>query len=138
MEQIKKHPFFYGVDYDTIRHIEAPFVPHLRSITDTSYFPTDELEQAPEELPADSSGANKDLAFLGSARSYNPQYIRLSESIFNADTHSSGSRYRLTHSDHSVSPLSRTAGLRGVLHLHRDIIVHIIVILSRDQQKFCF
>lgn len=52
-----------------IRNIEAPFVPRLRSITDTSYFPTDELEQVPEEpTGGDSTGANKDLAFLGYAK----------------------------------------------------------------------
>jgi hypothetical protein len=63
---MKKHPFFYGVDWGTIRLIDAPFVPNLRSITDTSYFPTDELEEVPEEpAGADTSGANKDLAFLG-------------------------------------------------------------------------
>lgn len=64
---MKKHAFFYGVDWETIRHIDAPFVPHLQSITDTSYFPTDELDQAPEATAADSDegGANKDLAFLG-------------------------------------------------------------------------
>ncbi|KAH7929472.1 kinase-like protein [Leucogyrophana mollusca] len=66
VDQIKKHPFFYGVDWDVLRRIDAPFVPHLRSITDTSYFPTDEIEQAPAEAPvADANGAQKDLAFLG-------------------------------------------------------------------------
>lgn len=66
MEQIKHHPFFYGVDWQNIRDIEAPFIPRLRSITDTSYFPTDELEQVPDEpVSADTTGANKDLAFLG-------------------------------------------------------------------------
>ncbi|KAK0206587.1 kinase-like domain-containing protein [Desarmillaria ectypa] len=65
VDQIKQHSFFYGVDWDSLRHIDAPFVPHLRSITDTSYFPTDEIDQAPEELPADTGGASKDLAFLG-------------------------------------------------------------------------
>ncbi|KAF8914633.1 kinase-like domain-containing protein [Mucidula mucida] len=64
-EQIRQHPFFFGVDWDTIRTIDAPFIPHLRSITDTSYFPTDEIDQAPEEAPSDSSAASKDLAFLG-------------------------------------------------------------------------
>lgn len=43
IDQIKAHHFFYGVDWNTIRQIDAPFVPHLKSITDTSYFPTDEL-----------------------------------------------------------------------------------------------
>lgn len=66
VDQIKHHPFFYGVNWNTIRQIEAPFIPRLRSITDTSYFPTDELENVPEEpVGGDTSGANKDLAFLG-------------------------------------------------------------------------
>lgn len=67
VEQLKAQPFFYGVDWATIRNIDAPFVPHLRSMTDTSYFPTDELEQVPEvPLGADTGpSATKDLAFLG-------------------------------------------------------------------------
>lgn len=69
-EQLRKHPFFYGVDWETIRDIDAPFVPHLRSITDTSYFPTEDLDQAPEEPASDSSAAGKDLAFLGYVPSY--------------------------------------------------------------------
>ena len=55
------------MDWATIRDIDAPFVPHLRSITDTSYFPTDELDQASEMPTGPESGADakKDLAFLG-------------------------------------------------------------------------
>lgn len=82
-EQLKAHPvstsshishffvltrqFFYGVDWNTIRDIDAPFVPNLKSITDTSYFPTDEIEQT-ENIPAaadSGDNAKKDLAFLG-------------------------------------------------------------------------
>jgi protein-serine/threonine kinase len=60
------HPFFFGVNWNAIRQIDAPFIPRLKSITDTSYFPTDELEQVPDEpVGGDSTGANKDLAFLG-------------------------------------------------------------------------
>lgn len=67
VEQLKAHPFFYGVDWSTIRNIDAPFVPHLRSMTDTSYFPTDELEQVPDVPHGADNGpsATKDLAFLG-------------------------------------------------------------------------
>ena len=66
VEQIKHHPFFYGVNWTAIRQIDAPFIPRLKSITDTSYFPTDELEQVPDEpVGGDTTGANKDLAFLG-------------------------------------------------------------------------
>lgn len=32
---LKRHPFFAGVDWETIRNIEAPFVPHLKSAFDT-------------------------------------------------------------------------------------------------------
>jgi len=71
VEQIKKHHFFYGVDWDIIRRIDAPFVPHLRSITDTSYFPTDELEQVPENTAIDSGAASRDLAFLGLVIDFN-------------------------------------------------------------------
>ena len=65
VSQIKSHYFFYGVDWDTIRQIEVPVVPYLRSITDTSYFPTDDLDQGSDNVPADPCAAGKDLAFLG-------------------------------------------------------------------------
>lgn len=53
IEQIKHHPFFRGVDWTTIRNIEAPFVPQLKSITDTAYFPTEDLENVdPNPNPA--------------------------------------------------------------------------------------
>lgn len=66
VEGLKTHSFFYGVDWAMIRQIDAPFVPHLKSIIDTSYFPTEDLENVPDQpAGADGSGANKDLAFLG-------------------------------------------------------------------------
>ena len=69
VEQIKNHPFFYGVDWNSIRQIDAPFVPRLRSITDTSYFPVEDLEQggADNTVGADANDTSKDLAFLGYA-----------------------------------------------------------------------
>jgi len=67
VEQIKSHAFFYGVDWNAIRQIDAPFVPRLRSITDTSYFPVEDLEQGgtDEAAAADANDSSKDLAFLG-------------------------------------------------------------------------
>ncbi|KAL6944302.1 Serine/threonine-protein kinase [Hanseniaspora osmophila] len=47
-EDLKKHPFFRGVDWNTIRQVEAPYIPKLSSITDTRFFPTDELENVPD------------------------------------------------------------------------------------------
>jgi serine/threonine protein kinase len=66
VNQIKAHPFFYGADWGSLRHIEPPFVPHLQSITDTSYFPTDDLGNMPDQLErVEGVGAEKDLAFIG-------------------------------------------------------------------------
>lgn len=65
-QEIKDHPFFAGVDWTTIRQIDAPFVPHLSSITDTSYFPTEDYQDVPDvPVGADTDVGAKDLAFLG-------------------------------------------------------------------------
>jgi protein-serine/threonine kinase len=44
-DEIKKHKFFRGVEFDTLRRIRAPFEPKLNSNVDTTYFPTDEIDQ---------------------------------------------------------------------------------------------
>lgn len=70
VNDIKNHPFFYGADWDNLRYIAPPFVPALSSITDTTYFPTDELTNLPDKLEAvEQVGTDKDLAFLGYAGS---------------------------------------------------------------------
>lgn len=73
-KELREHSFFAGVDFDSIRSIEAPFVPSLKSITDTSYFPVEDYNDVPE-MPAGAEpgattsggagGDNKDLAFMG-------------------------------------------------------------------------
>jgi protein-serine/threonine kinase len=66
VNQIKSHPFFYGADWNALRYIVPPFVPRLQSITDTKYFPTDDLADTPDQLElVEGVGAEKDLAFLG-------------------------------------------------------------------------
>ncbi|KAG5355044.1 Serine/threonine-protein kinase CBK1 [Yarrowia sp. B02] len=64
--EIKAHPFFRGVDWSSIREFNAPFVPKLSSITDTSYFPTDELGDV-SEYPQQSSRGDRssELPFIG-------------------------------------------------------------------------
>ncbi|ORY83009.1 serine/threonine-protein kinase orb6 [Protomyces lactucae-debilis] len=73
LNSIKNHTFFRGVDWSTIRNIEAPFVPQLKSMTDTAYFPTEDLENVdpnPNPTPSNpgqSAGNEGDggLAFVG-------------------------------------------------------------------------
>ncbi|ODV88698.1 hypothetical protein CANCADRAFT_28758 [Tortispora caseinolytica NRRL Y-17796] len=70
-DEIKAHPFFRGVNWETVRDFSAPFVPKLSSVTDTSYFPLDELEKVSENIPAPppSNGENEalreNLPFIG-------------------------------------------------------------------------
>lgn len=72
-EEIKKHPFFRGVDWETIRRVDAPFIPKLRSITDTRFFPTDELENVPDspamlrahQQTTNGKNVKEDLPFIG-------------------------------------------------------------------------
>lgn len=49
VDEIKKHPFFNGVDWATLRNQKAPFIPQLASITDTSHFEEFPEEQEEEE-----------------------------------------------------------------------------------------
>ncbi|KAI1370656.1 serine/threonine-protein kinase cot-1 [Hypoxylon crocopeplum] len=44
-QEIKNHSFFRGVEFDSLRRIRAPFEPRLTSAIDTTYFPTDEIDQ---------------------------------------------------------------------------------------------
>ncbi|KAI9620247.1 hypothetical protein H4Q26_013816 [Puccinia striiformis f. sp. tritici PST-130] len=56
----------HRLDWSTIQNIEASFVPHLKLVTNTSYFPTDDLGDVPNEpVGADTDSGSKDLAFLG-------------------------------------------------------------------------
>ncbi|KAI7849300.1 Serine/threonine-protein kinase CBK1 [Circinella umbellata] len=73
VEEIKAHPFFYGVNWETLRSEPSPYVPQLTSITDTSHFPTEELDAVPEAVEttmpqgyqSETVNAQKDLAFVG-------------------------------------------------------------------------
>ena len=46
VEEIMKHPFFRGVDWNNIRKTKAPFIPDIKNDYDTKYFDT-----FPEEEP---------------------------------------------------------------------------------------
>ncbi|KAJ7832931.1 kinase-like domain-containing protein [Mycena leptocephala] len=59
------HPFFFGADWNALRHIEPPFVPHLQSTVDTSYFPTEEFGNVAEQMEqVEGVSREKDIAFL--------------------------------------------------------------------------
>jgi len=46
VDEIRAHPFFHGIDWDTIMSTATPWKPQLKSPTDTSCF--DEVPQSPD------------------------------------------------------------------------------------------
>ena len=56
-----------GIDWASIRSSPPPFVPHLSSITDTAYFPVDELADVPDD-PTPSLGNGTSTARHGRDR----------------------------------------------------------------------
>lgn len=53
IDDFKEHPFFEGIDWDTLLNMKPPFVPDLRGPTDVRYFELDQpLGNRPNpELP---------------------------------------------------------------------------------------
>ncbi|MCJ1476003.1 Serine/threonine-protein kinase [Lambiella insularis] len=70
---IKRHPFFNGVDWAQLRDISAPFRPSLTSMLDVSYFPIADIDQtdhsanwrAQTKALEEEHGAEMNLPFIG-------------------------------------------------------------------------
>ena len=66
VEEIKKHPFFRGIDWNNIRNMKAPFIPELKNDYDTHYFDTFQ-EQEPFYPPINNNKGKqrKDVNYAG-------------------------------------------------------------------------
>ena len=66
VEEIKKHPFFKGIDWNNIRNMKAPFIPQLKNDYDTHYFDTFQ-EQEPFYPPINTmkNKQRKDVNYAG-------------------------------------------------------------------------
>ncbi|KAK0941310.1 Serine/threonine-protein kinase [Friedmanniomyces endolithicus] len=72
-QELKMHPFFRGVNWESLRKIRAPFEPKLASNVDTQYFPIDEIPQvdnsaqlrAQTEAAMGGDEATLSLPFIG-------------------------------------------------------------------------
>ena len=64
-EEIKKHPFFKGVDWNNIRNSKAPFVPELKNEYDTKYFEKFEEIEAFYPNKTKNKFKRKDVEYLG-------------------------------------------------------------------------
>lgn len=77
-EEIKRHPFFKGINWDNLREQTPLFIPKLSSETDTSYFDDNVEEEDWEQYELDEELANQaKFAFIGfTFRRYNNNSIR--------------------------------------------------------------
>ena len=83
VEEIKKHPFFKGIDWNNIRKMKAPFIPELKNDYDTHYFDTFP-EQEPFYPPNTSTKGKqrKDVNYAG--YTFNRDYENIKDSFVQA------------------------------------------------------
>ncbi|ODV58031.1 serine/threonine-protein kinase orb6 [Ascoidea rubescens DSM 1968] len=62
--EIKNHPFFRGVDWNSLKQIIPPFVPDIKSVTDTRYFDVSDIQITDDSLNANDIDT-VDLPFVG-------------------------------------------------------------------------
>ncbi|XP_057341565.1 serine/threonine-protein kinase MRCK beta isoform X1 [Microplitis mediator] len=68
IEDFKKHPWFNGVNWDTLRDSTAPYIPEVSSPTDTSNFDVDDNDvRSSDAVPpsANSAFSGLHLPFIG-------------------------------------------------------------------------
>ena len=64
-DEIKKHPFFKGVDWDNIRNMKPPFIPILKNEYDTSYFEIFEINEPFYPITDNNKFKRKDIEYIG-------------------------------------------------------------------------
>ena len=71
--EIKSHSFFRGVEFDSLRRIRAPFEPRLTSNIDTTYFPTDEIDQTDNATLLKAAQAARGQAAVSTGQEESPE-----------------------------------------------------------------
>ncbi|XP_011503175.1 PREDICTED: microtubule-associated serine/threonine-protein kinase 3 isoform X2 [Ceratosolen solmsi marchali] len=76
--EVKDHPYFYGVNWNSLLRQKAEFVPQLANDEDTSYFDT-RMDRYNHDLGDDTDDTD-DSPLFGSFSSYSPQSRKISQS----------------------------------------------------------
>ncbi|KAH9412536.1 Microtubule-associated serine/threonine-protein kinase 4 [Dermatophagoides pteronyssinus] len=75
-QEVKCHPFFDEIDWDSLLRQKAEFVPQLESEDDTSYFDT-RLDRYNHEIDDSDDHDTDDSSLFGSFSSCSPRYHRV-------------------------------------------------------------
>ncbi|XP_043674737.1 microtubule-associated serine/threonine-protein kinase 3 isoform X6 [Vespula pensylvanica] len=76
--EVKEHPYFYGVNWNSLLRQKAEFVPQLVDDEDTSYFDT-RMDRYNHDIGDDTDDTD-DSPLFGSFSSYSPQSRKISQS----------------------------------------------------------
>jgi serine/threonine kinase 38 len=91
VDEIKKHKFFDGLDWDNLRELQAPFIPELKNEYDTKYFDNFQPIE-PFYPPQRKNKKRKDIEFIGytynnsdeeEQNNINREYIKIIDEINN-------------------------------------------------------
>ncbi|XP_046482879.1 microtubule-associated serine/threonine-protein kinase 3 isoform X1 [Neodiprion pinetum] len=75
--EVKEHPYFFGVDWNSLLRHKAEFVPQLTNDEDTSYFDS-RMDRYNHDLGDDTDDTD-DSPLFGSFSSYSPQSRKISQ-----------------------------------------------------------
>ncbi|XP_033193233.1 microtubule-associated serine/threonine (MAST) protein kinase dop isoform X1 [Bombus vancouverensis nearcticus] len=75
--EVKEHPYFYGVNWNSLLRQKAEFVPQLINDEDTSYFDT-RMDRYNHDIGDDTDDTD-DSPLFGSFSSYSPQSRKISQ-----------------------------------------------------------
>ncbi|KAL0101592.1 hypothetical protein PUN28_019018 [Cardiocondyla obscurior] len=123
--EVKEHPYFYGVNWNSLLRQKAEFVPQLVDDEDTSYFDT-RMDRYNHDLGDDTDDTD-DSPLFGSFSSYSPQSRKISQTRppqFNSDAELETSKKQMFHTElegtfaqlsfgSAASPLFKLADLQS-------------------------
>ncbi|XP_076659115.1 microtubule-associated serine/threonine (MAST) protein kinase dop isoform X2 [Halictus rubicundus] len=111
--EVKEHPYFYGVNWNSLLRQKAEFVPQLVNDEDTSYFDT-RMDRYNHDIGDDTDDTD-DSPLFGSFSSYSPQSRKISQTRppqLNPEPESDASKKQLFRSEleRTVAQLSLGSG----------------------------
>lgn len=74
-DELRQHPFFQGLNWNGLKHEEAPFVPQTRDLTDTSYFAEEKAFKAEDYQSGGDHSANSVASDKIDLRVLNPRHV---------------------------------------------------------------
>lgn len=109
--EVKEHPYFHGVDWNSLLRQKAEFVPQLENDEDTSYFDS-RIDRYSHEMEDDTDDTD-DSPVFGLFSSCSPQYRKFSKSASTTlDLDITSSSCKNTVSDNSTDSNEATSDYR--------------------------